>query len=153
MKSFYIQLSITIIIIHLGITTMAQSIENKNTGYRQPATKVETKRYCLKLELKDDPALIEEYEDWHKPEKIWKEIPAGIRQVGILDSEIYRIGTMLVMILTVPADFNFEKQMGELAGLPRQAEWEDFMAKYQASKPGESSAEKWKKMERIFKLP
>jgi len=60
---------------------------------------------------------------------------------------------MLVMILTVPADFDFEKQMATLADLPRQAEWEDFMTKYQASKPGASSAEKWQKMERVFKLP
>jgi L-rhamnose mutarotase len=132
---------------------MGQSTENKNTGYHQSALKIETKRFVMKLELKDDPSLIEEYESWHQADKIWKEIPEGIRKVGILDSEIYRIGTTLVMILTAPADFDFEEQMGKLADLPRQADWEDFMTKYQASKPGESSAEKWKKMERIFKLP
>ena len=132
---------------------MAQTDENKETGYRQPAMETETRRYCMTLELKDDPDLIREYESWHSPDKIWKEIPEGIRKVGIIDSEIYRHGTTLFMILTVPADFDFEKQMTTLAGLPRQAEWEDFMSKYQASKPGESSAEKWKKMERIFKLP
>ena len=132
---------------------MAQDTENKNTGYNQPALDIETRRYCMTLELKDDPELIAEYESWHKPENIWKEIPEGIRQVGIVDSEIYRFGTTLFMILTVPADFDFETQMTELAGLSRQAEWEDFMTKYQASKPGESSAEKWKRMDRIFKLP
>jgi len=57
------------------------------------------------------------------------------------------------MILTVPVEFDFEAQMGILADLPRQAEWEDFMTKYQASKPGSSSAEKWTKMSRVFKLP
>ena len=131
---------------------MAQTTENAETGYVQPGTQVETKRYCMTLELKDDPQLISEYEDWHKAEKIWKEIPAGIREVGILDSEIYRSGTTLFMILTVQADFNFEIQMGKLAGLSRQEEWEDFMTKYQASKPGASSAEKWIKMKRVFKL-
>ncbi len=132
---------------------MAQEKENKDIGYKQPAMTMETRRYCMTLELKDDPELIEEYVSWHQKENIWKEIPEGIREVGIIDSEIYRLGTTLFMILTVPADFNFEVQMTKLAGLPRQAEWEDFMTKYQASKPGESSAEKWKKMERIFKLP
>ena len=132
---------------------MAQETENKETGFKQPAMEQETRRYCMTLQLKDDPELISEYEKWHKPENIWKEIPEGIRQVGIIDSEIYRSGTTLFMILTVPAGFDFEKQMTALAGLPRQAEWEDFMSKYQASKPGESSAEKWKKMDRIFKLP
>ena len=127
--------------------------ENKETGYSQQHYEKQTRRYCMTLELKDDPDLIQEYESWHRSDKIWKEIPEGIRKVGILDSEIYRHETTLIMILTVPIDFDFDKQMGLLASLPRQAEWEDFMTKYQASKPGESSAEKWTKLERVFKLP
>ena len=132
---------------------MAKVKDNIETGYTQPAYQIETKRYCMTLELKDDPGLFEEYEKWHKAENIWPEVPVGIRKVGILDSEIYRSGTTLFMILTVPVDFDFKTQMGKLAGLPRQAEWEDFMTKYQASKPGASSAEKWTKMKRVFKLP
>ena len=132
---------------------MAQKIENEKTGYIESDFRIETKRYCMTLELKDDPKLIEEYEGWHKVENIWKEVPEGIRKIGILDSEIYRSGTTLFMILTVPVEFDFETQMGILADLPRQAEWEDFMTKYQASKPGSSSAEKWTKMSRVFKLP
>lgn len=132
---------------------MIENTENEKTGYSQPACQIETKRYCMTLELKDAPKLIEEYEEWHKPENIWKEVPEGLSKVGILDSEIYRSGTTLFMILTVPIEFDFETQMGILAELPRQAEWEDFMTKYQASKPGASSAEKWTKMKRVFKLP
>lgn len=130
------------------------NIEHKvENGYLQTEMNIQTKRFCMTLELKDDPDLIDEYESWHKSEKIWEEIPAGIREVGILDSEIYRSGTTLFMILTVPSDFNFKKQMSILADLPRQAEWEDFMTRYQASKPGESSAEKWTILNRVFKLP
>ena len=140
-------------LIYINIPVMAQNNESEKTGYIQPVFEIETKRYCMTLELKNDPKLIEEYEDWHEVENIWKEIPEGIRKVGILDSEIYRSGTTLFMILTVPADFDFDTQMGILADLPRQAEWEDFMTRYQASKPGESSAEKWSKMKRVFKLP
>ena len=147
------KLSTLLIIIILNIPVMAQNEENEKTGYSQPVFEIKTKRYCMTLELKDDPQLIEEYEEWHEADKIWKEIPEGIRQAGILDSEIYRSTTTLFMILTVPADFDFETQMGILADLPRQAEWEDFMTKYQASKPGESSAEKWTKVKRVFKLP
>jgi len=153
MKPEIFTIIVLLIFVNLKSTLMAQTTENDETGYVQPVIQVETKRFCMTLELKDDPQLIEEYEDWHKKEKIWKEIPEGIREVGILDSEIYRLGTTLFMILTVPADFNFELQMRNLAGLPRQAEWEDFMTKYQASKPGSSSAEKWTKMKRVFKLP
>lgn len=153
MNSFICNLSILLIIINLNIPVMAQHSENENTGYTQPLFEFETKRYCMTLELKDDPKLIEEYEGWHEAGKIWEEIPEGIRKVGILDSEIYRSGTTLFMILTVPVDFDFETQMGILADLPRQEEWEDFMTKYQTSKLGESSAQKWSKMKRVFKLP
>jgi len=132
---------------------MAQKIENKNTGYNQPAMENETRRYCMTLELKDDPGLIAKYENWHKEENIWKEIPEGIRQVGIIDMEIYRFGTTMFLIMTVPADFDFEVQMTKLAGLPRQAEWEELMTNYQLAEPGSTSSERWKKMERIFKLP
>jgi len=34
---------------------MAQTPDNKNTGYLQPATDVETKRFCMTLELKNNP--------------------------------------------------------------------------------------------------
>jgi len=132
---------------------MAQLKENMDTGYLQAPKNIVTKRFCMTLELKDDPELIKEYEEWHLAGNIWKEIPEGIRQAGILDSEIYRSGTTLFMILTVPADFNFKVQMKKLADLPRQTEWENFMTKYQKSKPGESSAEKWIMMKRVFKLP
>ncbi|MFC4097513.1 L-rhamnose mutarotase [Euzebyella saccharophila] len=130
---------------------MAQET-NDSYGYVQKAQPAPVKRYCQTLQLKDDPELIAEYEKWHRSENIWKEITAGLKKVGVIDSEIYRHGTLLVMILTVPADFDFEKQMGKLAGLPRQAEWEEFMSKYQASDPDASSSEKWVQMKRIFKL-
>jgi L-rhamnose mutarotase len=132
---------------------MSNMNETSETGYLQSPLKSETRRFCLTLELKNDPHLIREYEEWHQAENIWPEIPEGIRRVGILDMEIYRSGTTLMMILTVPVDFDFEKQMGKLAGLPRQAEWEDFMANYQQAIPGTSSAERWVKLKRVFKLP
>lgn len=136
----------------VNVKSMAQSNDSKELGYFQIAQTETTKRYCLTLQLKDDPKLIEEYEKLHQPQNVWKEITEGIRKVGVIDSEIYRSGTQLFMILTVPKDFDFEKQMGQLAGLPRQAEWEEFMSKFQASDPNASSAEKWTKMKRVFKL-
>ena len=39
------------------------------------------KRYYLALDLKDDPALISEYEKYH--EKIWPEIEKSIKDSGI----------------------------------------------------------------------
>lgn len=111
-----------------------------------------TKRICQTLELKNDPALIEEYKYWHRPENRWPEIPAGIKAVGILDMEIYIHGNQLFMIVEVPGDFNWDEAFGRLAKLERQAEWEAFMAKFQQCDPAAGSSDKWKKMERIFKL-
>ena len=94
--------------------------------------------------------LIEEYTNWHS--KVWPEVLEGIKEVGILDHEIYIHNNTLFMILVAPADFNFDQQMSKLATLPRQAEWEEFMSKFQKSDPSASSSEKWVLMERIFKL-
>jgi L-rhamnose mutarotase len=132
---------------------MAKKNENNLTGYVQSRWEITTKHYCMTLGLRDEPDLINEYEEWHHPDKIWKEIPRGLREVGILDMEIYRFGNLLIMILTVPVDFDFDAQMKKLAGLPRQTEWEDMMAKYQQAVPGTSSAERWLRLERVFKLP
>ena len=50
------------------------------------------------LDLKDDPALIAEYECWHRPENIWPDIVESIRAAGIHDLEIFRAGNRLVMV-------------------------------------------------------
>ena len=52
------------------------------------------KRYCRTLDLRDDPKLIAEYRRRHSQAEIWPEVIAGIREVGILEMEIYiLIGT------------------------------------------------------------
>jgi len=110
------------------------------------------RRYCQTLDLKDDPALIARYRRAHSRAEAWPEILAGIRQVGILEMEIYILGTRLFMIVEAPLDFDWDAAMTRLATLPRQQEWEDFVALFQASSPGTSSAEKWQMMERMFHL-
>ena len=83
---------------------------------------------------------------------IWPEIPAGIREAGILEMEIYLLDTRLFMIVEVPVGFDWDAAMERLASLPRQQEWEDYMAIFQLVKPGSTAAEKWQPMERIFHL-
>ena len=56
------------------------------------------------------------------------------------------------MIVETPVDFDWNTAMERLSTLPRQAEWEDYMAEFQLVKAGMSSAEKWKPMERMFHL-
>lgn len=109
-------------------------------------------RICRMLELRDDPELIAEYRHRHSEGVIWPEIPAGIREVGILEMEIYLLGTQLFMIVEIPVGLDWDAAMERLAGLPRQQEWEDYMSIFQLTKPGATSAEKWQPMERIFHL-
>ena len=109
-------------------------------------------RICRTLELRDDPQLIAEYRRRHSQGAIWPEIPAGIREAGILEMEIYILGTRLFMIVETPLDFDWDTAMERLNTLPRQQEWEEYMAIFQQAAPGMSSAEKWKPMERMFHL-
>ena len=103
--------------------------------------------------MKNDPELIRTYRSLHAKENVWKEIVAGIREVGILEMEIYLLGCKLFMIVEVPADFDWDSAMARMATLPRQAEWEALTAKYQDVGSGSaSSAEKWQLMDRIFHL-
>ncbi|MBN2010478.1 L-rhamnose mutarotase [candidate division KSB1 bacterium] len=110
------------------------------------------KRYCKTLELVDDPALIEEYKNLHSIGAAWPEITAGMKQVGIIDMEIYISGTTLFMIMDTVNDFDHDSAMIILARLPRQSEWEATVSKYQKTMPNSSAKEKWQLVDRIFKM-
>jgi len=107
-------------------------------------------RIIQTLRLKEDPILVEEYKKAHK--NVWPEVIDGIKAVGIQNMEIYINGYTLFMIMDVPDDFNREEAFARLATLPRQAEWEKYVEKFQQSTPGASSGEKWKEAEKIFGL-
>ena len=121
-------------------------------GYKMKEFSMPTKRYCQTLSLKNNPILIEEYRKIHSEEKAWPEIRAGIRAVGILEMEIYILGSQLFMIIETPLDFDWKIAMDKLSNLPRQAEWEKCVSKFQDCPCLSSSAEKWKLMERMFYL-
>ena len=111
-----------------------------------------SKRYCKCIELKDDQKLIEEYKKLHAMGAAWPEITAGMKEVGILDMEIYISGTTLFMIMDTKADFDHEQAMEALSKLPRQAEWEAAVSKYQQTSSEAAAGEKWRLIERIYKL-
>lgn len=121
-------------------------------GYVQKLSDGKTKRYVQFLEISDNEELIAQYRKWHSEEYNWPEIRQGIRQVGILEMEIYILGNRLVMIVDAPADFRWDEAMDLLATLPRQAEWEAFVAKFQGCDADARSDEKWQPMERMFRL-
>jgi len=108
------------------------------------------RRYCLTLDLKDDPELIAEYKRYH--DKIWPQITRSIKDAGIDDMEIYLLGTRMFMIMEVNETFSFEAK-GKADQLnPKVQEWEGLMWKFQQGLPQAKPGEKWLLMERIFSL-
>ena len=108
------------------------------------------RRYCLTLDLKNDPALIAEYKRYHQ--KVWPEIQKSIKDSGIEDMEIYLLGTRMFMIMEVNDSFSFEAKSQADRGNPKVQEWENLMWKFQQPLPEAKPGEKWLLMERVFKL-
>jgi L-rhamnose mutarotase len=109
-----------------------------------------SRRYCLTLDLKDDPKSIAEYKRHH--ERIWPEITASLKESGIENAEIYLLGTRLFMILEVNDEFSFEAKAQADQANPKVREWEALMWKYQSPMPQAKAGEKWLLMEKIFQL-
>ncbi|GGZ24551.1 hypothetical protein GCM10007049_16160 [Echinicola pacifica] len=110
------------------------------------------KRYCKTLTLKRDEKLIESYKEVHAMGKAWPEVTAGMKEVGILDMEIYIHQNSLFMIMDTQLDFDHDKAMKKLATLPRQQEWEQFVSRFQQTDTASSAEEKWQLMERIYEM-
>ena len=109
-----------------------------------------TRRFCLTLDLKDDPKLIAEYKRYHQ--QIWPEIAQSLRDSGIEQAEIYSLGTRMFMILEVNDRFSFEAKARMDAANPKVREWEQLMWNFQSPLPQAKPGEKWMLMERIYKL-
>ena len=124
----------------------------KTEGYKSKEYDMATKRFVQTMQLKDDSQLIRKYREAHDKEHFWREIEEGIKQVGILEMEIYISGNTLVMIVDAPVDFNWDEAMARLATLPRQEEWERHVAEFQDCDANATSDQKWLMMERMFYL-
>jgi len=108
------------------------------------------KRYCLALDLKNDPKLIAEYAAYHK--KVWPEILKSIKDSGIQNMEIYQTGNRLTMIIEAEESFSFQQKSQADANNPKVQAWEKLMWNYQQALPHAQPGEKWVVMEKIFDL-
>ena len=108
------------------------------------------KRYCLALDLKDDPMLIAEYEQWHR--NVWPENEKNILDAGIINLEIYRVNNRLFMILEADDSFTFERKGQMDAANSKVQEWETLMWKFQQALPGARPGEKWVLTKKIYHL-
>jgi L-rhamnose mutarotase len=110
------------------------------------------RRLCFALDLKDDAALIAEYEGWHTPDRIWREIPGFLRAAGILDLEIFRCGDRLAMVMEVAEGFSLARYGGLASAHDKAKAWEELMERFQRRLPCAAEGEKWVPMRRIFSL-
>ena len=108
-----------------------------------------SRRYCLTLDLKNDPRLIDEYRRHH--ENVWPEVVQSISDSGIEEMEIHLLGTRLFMILETDESFSFEEKARADAANPKVQQWEKLMWKFQQPLPQAKPGEKWMLMERIFR--
>ena len=110
------------------------------------------KKYCLALDLKDDPALIAEYESLHKKESAWPEITRSISDSGITNMEIYRTGNRLFMVIEADETFSFDRKKAMDVSNEKVQAWEELMWKFQQPLPWANDGEKWIVMDKIFEL-
>ena len=108
-----------------------------------------SKRYCLTLDLKTDPAAIEAYDDYHQ--RVWPAVIDSLRAAGILEMEIYRYGNRLCMIMETTEGFSLEAKAAADQANPRVQEWERLMEKYQQPFEGIRNG-KWMQMASVFTL-
>lgn len=108
------------------------------------------KRYCLAVDLIDDPALITVYEEWHR--HVWPEILESITSSGIEQMEIYRLQNRLFMVMEVTDDFSFEAKAKADEANAKVQEWETLMWNFQQRLPFAKPGEKWVLMDKIFSL-
>jgi len=102
-------------------------------------------RYAFKLRIKPDAA--EEYEREH--ERVWPELLAKLKEVGISDYSIFRRGQDLFFYLR--AD-DFEKAWAELDRDPVNQRWQHFMHRLFEAVPDQESDERFAMMKEVFYL-
>jgi len=107
-------------------------------------------RHCLTLDLKDDAQAIADYKRYH--EKIWPEVKESLFEAGVLDMEIYLLGTRMFMIMEVDEEFSMARKATMDTANPKVQEWETLMHGFQQQLPQAKSGEWWLPMEQVFSL-
>ena len=102
-------------------------------------------RYAFKLRIKADA--IEEYEQEHQ--RVWPDLLAKLKEVGISDYSIFRRGQELVLVLRVD---DFEKAWDELDRDPVNQRWQVFMSRLFEPVPGRQEGERFAMMKEVFYL-
>jgi L-rhamnose mutarotase len=93
-------------------------------------------RHCLTLDLKDDSAAMKK----------------SLLDAGVLDMEIYLLGTRMFMIMDVNEEFSLSAKAAADAANTKVQEWEAIMGRLQQPLPQARPGQRWVPMERVFSL-
>jgi L-rhamnose mutarotase len=107
--------------------------------------------YARALDLKDDPAAVAAYLEYHRHP--WPEVLVALRAVGVREMRIFLLGKRLFMCLEGEEGFDPARDLPRYLDLhPRCREWEERMSALQQPLPEARPGEKWAPMEEIFCL-
>lgn len=106
--------------------------------------------FAAALDLKPDPDLIRQYREHHR--RVWPEVVAALRAIGIRNMRIYLLGSRLFMTYDAPEGFDPARDYQKYAANPRCAAWDALMRQYQQPAPGAGPGEWWAAMEEVFDL-
>jgi len=102
-------------------------------------------RYAFKLRIKPDA--IEEYDREHQ--RVWPELLAKLKEVGISEYSIFRRGQELFLYMHVD---DFEKAWNQLDQDPINQRWQEFMVRLFEDVPGLEEGERFAMMREVFYL-
>jgi L-rhamnose mutarotase len=108
-------------------------------------------RYVLTVDLRDDPAAIAAYRQYHR--RVWPEVLDSLRNAGVRHMEILMHGRRLVMILELHDGLDFRRVFAaHAASHPRVQEWERLMRSLQEPAADAPPGEWWAVMDPVFQL-
>jgi L-rhamnose mutarotase len=102
-------------------------------------------RYAFKLRIKPDA--IEEYEREHR--RVWPELLAKLKEVGVSDYSIFRRGQDLFLTLRVE---DFDRAWDELDQDPVNQRWQQSMSRLFEPVPDTEPGERFAMMKEVFYL-
>ncbi|GGF36150.1 L-rhamnose mutarotase [Echinicola rosea] len=105
------------------------------------------KRFVWTLLL--EPTLIDEYKRVHAMGMAWPEITNNLKTIGVKDMEIYLYENRAFLIMDTVPGFDLEKVSPTWQKMPRENEWQEYVAKFQQTSQGSSIQEKWQSMVKI----
>lgn len=108
------------------------------------------KKFVLLLDLRDDPTLIQEYEQHHQ--NIPEAIKDSILEAGIIEMNLFRFNDRLVMEIIAEDEFSFEKKSQIDQNNLEVQKWETLMLNYQKLIPNTPEGTKWVLANQIFSL-